>query len=129
MALRLHIEEGILENQEVIFWIKDLKGLQNIKPAGRMIIDPVDNRFVYLIDGETVFHQLHFSQHTWPLLESALQLGRDPYIKVGDETIQLSQFVEELSMCLDHIQDNDNYGAAFVQAVESVFANVLQVAE
>lgn len=129
MTLRLFVEKGIKENGETLFTIEDLKGLETIHPVGRMITNSEEMSFVYLIDGEKQFNQLHFNEQTWPLLESALQAERDPYIKIGSETIQLTNFVEELSMLIENIQGNDNYGDQFVQTVESIFKNVLQLVE
>ena len=94
-----------------------------------MITDSTENNFVYLIDGESQFNQLHFAEQTWPLLETVLQTKRDPYVVIGEETIQLPNFVEELAMLIENIEGNDNYGAQFVQAVETTFANVLQLIE
>lgn len=129
MTLRLFVEKGIKENGETLFTIEDLKGLETIHPVGRMITNSEEMSFVYLIDGEKQFNQLHFNEQTWPLLESALQAERDPYITIGSETIQLTNFIEELSMLIENIQGNDNYGDQFVQTVESIFKNVLQLVE
>ncbi|HLR10940.1 MAG TPA: hypothetical protein VK120_06115 [Sporosarcina sp.] len=129
MTLRIYIEEGIQKEEDVIFTISDLKGLETIHPMERMITDSTENNFVYLIDGESQFNQLHFAEQTWPLLETVLQTKRDPYVVIGEETIQLPNFVEELAMLIENIEGNDNYGAQFVQAVETTFANVLQLIE
>lgn len=129
MTLKMYVKEGIQRDQEMFFTLEDVEGLSLIHPMERMITDSTEKSFVYLIDGESQFNQIHFTQDTWSHLQKVLEIQQDPYIEMGTRTIQLRGFVEELLMLIENIEGNDNYGTQFVEAVENTFSHVLPIIE
>lgn len=94
-------------------------------PAGQVLTDSDDFSFIYLIEEENKYSYLKIPQTIWPSLVELLKTEQDPYLQVSNQLIELSNFNEELRTLLFNIEGNDNYGADFVNAVESVFEPLL----
>lgn len=98
-------------------------------PSGKMITDSEAHSFVYLLDEDEGYGQLHFTQDVWPMMAASLLASSDPIISYDGETIELTSFKEELTMLIFNIEGNHNYGEAFSKAVEEAFADLLKMTE
>ena len=119
------IESFSIENQQLHFSLNDNELNLQLKPAAQLIADSDDFAFIYLLDAGDDYHYLRFQPTIWPELVYLLQTKQDPILQVGTEILELTNFYEELEMLVYNIEGNYNYGAEFVQAVETHFRAVL----
>ena len=106
--------------------LNELLDEKQFQPAGQVLVDSDDYSFIYLIDEGDQYSYLKFSQNVWPQLVELLKSERNPYLQVGEQLIELSNFNDELRTLILNIEGNDNYGNEFVQAVESQFELILK---
>ena len=126
MRTEIHINSGIQSGPVISFLIKDKLKTQTLLPSGKMITDSEKMTFVYLVDEEEEYGQLHFEQAVWPLLVDSIKLNTDPIVTYKENTVSLDGFIEELTMLIYNIEGNNNYGEAFSSAVELAFEEVLK---
>lgn len=126
MRTEIHINSGTQSGPEITFLIKDNLKTQTLIPSGKMITDSEKMTFVYLVDEEEEYGQLHFEQAVWPLLVDSIKLNTDPIVTYNEKTVSLDGFTEELTMLIYNIEGNNNYGEAFSSAVELAFEEVLK---
>lgn len=99
------------------------------KPTGQVIADSDNEAFIYIVEEGNRFSYISFPKAIWPPLVELVKQAKDPYLRVGSEEIQLTNFFEELHMLLFNIEGNSNYGEAFVFAVEEAFEEVFTTDE
>lgn len=126
MRTEIYINSGTQKGPVVTFPIKDKVTTQTLIPSGKMITDSEKLTFVYLIDEEEEYGQLHFEQAVWPLLVNSIKLKTDPTVFYNENTIILDGFIDELTMLIFNIEGNNNYGETFSSAVELAFEEVLK---
>ena len=126
MRTEIYINSGTQSGPVVTFPIKDKLTTQTLIPSGKMITDSEKLTFVYLIDEEDEYGQLHFEQAVWPLLVDSIKLNTDPIVTYNENTVSLDGFIEELTMLIFNIEGNNNYGETFSSAVELAFEEVLK---
>jgi len=129
MLTQLTVENGIQEGAEIRFLITNKPEKPLGLPAGKMITDSEKLTFVYLLDEEEDYGQIHFTQKVWPLMVEVLDAPDDPMLIVGEQSMKLTNFKEELMMLIFNIEGNENYGVKFSTAVEQAFAKKLQSIE
>lgn len=95
-------------------------------PTGQMLADAELHAFIYIVEENEQYSYLAFQEPTWEALRHWIEQQKNPVVLVGDETIELMGFVEEIQSLIFNIEGNSNYGDAFVERVEEMFANVLQ---
>jgi Family of unknown function (UPF0738) len=125
VSIQNQIDSGIQDGEEIRFLLDETADQPQGIPSGKMITDSDDLSFVYLLEVEKGYRQLHFTQAVWPLMVDVLKSGVDPVLAWKDEVIRLSGFKDELSMLIYNIEGNDNYGEAFSSAVEQAFHDIL----
>lgn len=128
MSVQIQVKNGIHNGEHISFLLSETIDLSEVTPAGKMITDSERTSFVYLIDGEDAYGQIHFPKEVWPLMVEAMNTELDPFIVQGEDTLQLNGFIEELEMLIFNIEGNSNYGKPFTEAVEEVFEKVLKEA-
>lgn len=126
MCTRIFIEEGIQDQGQVKFLASHKSNVKIGEPSGKMITDSEQMTFVYLLDEEDAYGQIHFEQKVWPEMVAALEKGQDPVFMYQDKKIVLTGFIDELTMLIFNIEGNHNYGVTFASTVEEVFADILQ---
>ncbi len=125
MSMQIQIDSGVREAGEIRFLLAETAdGPQGI-PSGKMITDSENLSFVYLLEVEEGYRQLHFNQVMWPFMVDVLKLDKDPILSWQDKSMVLAGFKDELTMLIYNIEGNDNYGEAFSLAVEQAFHNIL----
>lgn len=120
------IEKFQFQQNNLHFSLNELTEEKQFQPAGQVLTDSDDYSFIYLVDEGDQYSYLKFPQNIWPQLAELLKSEHDPYLQVGDQLIELSNFNEEMRTLLLNIEGNDNYGNDFVQAVESQFEQILK---
>ena len=126
MRTEIHINSGVQSGPVITFVIKDKLKTETLLPSGKMITDSEKMTFVYLVDEEEEYGQLHFERAVWPLLVDSIKLNIDPIVTYNENTVSLDGFIEELTMLIYNIEGNNNYGEAFSSAVELAFEEVLK---
>jgi len=99
---------------------------RQFQPVGQVLTDSDDFSFIYIVEEDGQYSYIKFSKNFWPQLVELLKKGQNPYLKIGDLSIELIHFNEELESLIFNIEGNDNYGNDFVSAVESVFEPILK---
>ncbi len=97
------------------------KPLTDATPAGTLITDSDNRSFVYLFDQGERYTYVHFKEHTWDALKEVLKNKATLKVMIGEEQFVLPNVEEELTMLLDNIYGNSNYGEAFTKKVEEQF--------
>jgi hypothetical protein len=123
------IDSGLRNNGQILFLLAEQSERPQGIPSGKMITDSDNFSFVYLLEVEEGYQQLHLTQAVWPLMVDALTTDTDPALSWKNETILLPGFRDELTMLIYNIEGNDNYGEAFSSAVEQAFSSILQQTE
>jgi len=126
MLTQILIDSGVQNDKEIRFLLTKTPESPLGIPAGKMITDSEKMTFVYLLDEEHGYGQVHFTQAVWPLMIVALDADTDPVLSLEEQSIPLTGFREELEMLIFNIEGNNNYGEAFSTAVELAFAEKLQ---
>lgn len=129
MLTKLRVTNGIKKDNEITFLITEKMDGKIGTPSGKMITDSEAHSFVYLLDEEEGYSQLHFPQDVWPIMAASLLMSSDPILSHEDQMIKLTGFKEELTMLIFNIEGNHNYGETFSKAVEEAFAEHLTMAE
>lgn len=97
----------------------------NIKPTGQVLADSDAFAFVYIVEENGEYSYLTFGEALWEALVKYVAEERNPVVQVAGESIELESFVEEMTFLLPNIAGNSNYGEAFVERVERVFAPII----
>lgn len=113
--MNLHVNEIKLVNDQVhVFTAEEPLELT---ATGQMITDSDHFQFVYQLDDGERYQHLRFVEETWEMMNQ--YKDKDWYLY---GTTELVRFTEEFELLLDNIKDNHNYGKAFTEKVEEVFA-------
>lgn len=121
------IEQFEIVQNELHFSLNELGEEKQFLPAGQVIVDSDDFSFIYIIEEGNQYSYLKIPQKLWPQLVALLKTENNPFLQVGNQLIELSDFNEELKTLLFNIEGNDNYGADFVTAVENEFEPILRM--
>lgn len=95
-------------------------------PAGTVITDSDNRSFVYLFDTGEQYTYVHFKQNMWDALKEVLKNKVTLKVTIDDQIVELPNVEEELTMLLDNIYGNSNYGEAFTKEVENEFGFYFQ---
>ncbi|MFX3673259.1 MAG: hypothetical protein ACE3JQ_02260 [Paenisporosarcina sp.] len=125
MRKKYIVDSGVQNGTEIRFLMQEEPQDMEVKAGGQLITDSDNLSFVYLMDSQEGYTYVQFPKIVWPLLAISLSSDQDPHIAWGQADIQLTNFREELEMLIFNIEDNHNYGAEFVEAVEEIFKEQL----
>ena len=120
-----NIESYVRIQNKLTFIVNEKASTIQMTPVGQVIVDSDHHAFLYIVEEDDAFSYLSFGEKMWPALVEMVQRGEDPYLKLGEKTIELHSFCEELEALIYNIEGNDNYGESFVSAVETVFQMIL----
>ncbi|MCR6111364.1 hypothetical protein HXA35_13530 [Bacillus sp. A301a_S52] len=91
----------------------------------RMLVDSDNLAFVYLMETVDNYHHVRIKEDYWPALKQHLKVAVPVELQLegfnDQRKIELTHFWEELSLLLENIQGNHNYGKVFVERVEEIF--------
>ena len=97
----------------------------DVVPKGQVLADSDAFAFIYIVEENNEYSYLTFGEGLWQALMSHVAEERNPIVQINGESIELEGFVEEMAFLLPNIAGNSNYGEAFVERVEHVFAPLL----
>lgn len=120
------IEKFELVNHQLYFILNENDVNLQIQPAKQVIADSDNFAFIYLVDSGQDYSYLRFPPSIWSQLVYLLQQEQNPILKWGEQFIELEDFVDELRILIFNIENNDNYGSQFTNAVETAFSSILQ---
>ncbi|WP_438316323.1 hypothetical protein [Sporosarcina sp. FA9] len=126
MNNQLRVETALKNENEFLFFLTSAIEFTNEIPSGKMITDSDELSFVYLLEIEEGYSQVHFTKAVWPLMVDVLKSDLDPILSWGDKLLPLIGFKDELTMLIYNIEGNNNYGEKFTSAVETAFKEILQ---
>jgi len=112
----------VLANESNEFRIAEVA---KIKPTGQVLADSDACAFIYIVEENEQYSYLTFGKELWPALISYVKEERNPVLQIAEQSIELDGFFEEMAFLVQNIQGNSNYGEAFVEEVERVFAPIL----
>lgn len=121
-----NIESYVHIHNKLTFSVNEKASTIQITPVGQVIVDSDHHAFLYIVEEDDAFSYLSFGEKMWSALVEMVQRGEDPYLTLGEKTIELHHFYEELEALVYNIEGNDNYGESFVSAVETVFQTILE---
>lgn len=112
----------VISNEQHEYHIAETASL---KPTGQVLADSDAVAFIYIVEENNEYSYLTFGEGLWHTLVQYVAEERNPVVQIAGESIELDGFFEEMSFLLPNIAGNSNYGEAFVERVERVFAPVL----
>lgn len=119
------IEQSLTIHNKLHFSLNERNAQILIQPAKRVIADSDNKAFLYIVEEASEYSYLSFQESVWPTLVSMLKNEEDPFLSLGETTIELTDFYEELYALVYNIEGNGNYGDSFVDAVEEAFKEIL----
>ncbi|MFN2747140.1 MULTISPECIES: hypothetical protein [Bacillus] len=120
MQNRIEIAEANLQNDRLVL-ISEINDGAERKPAGRMLADSDHFAFVYILEQGESFQYVILNEAIWSELKSALDKKLPVFLKIGNESMELSGFHDELAYLIDNIKGNANYGEEMEERVKKVF--------
>ena len=120
-----NIESYVHIHNKLTFSVNEKASTIQITPVGQVIVDSDHHAFIYIVEEDGAFSYLSFGEKMWPALIEMVQRSENPYLALGEKTIELLHFYEELEALIYNIEGNDNYGESFVNAVETAFQTIL----
>ncbi|CAD2073231.1 hypothetical protein [Phocicoccus pinnipedialis] len=110
----IYVTEMKFENETLnVFTDADVSKCTSVS---QMIVDSDDFSFIYLLDNGVDYVRLHFVSETWEMLERY----RNRKI-ILNETLELTEFYDELNYLISNIEGNNNYGKEFEAKVVETF--------
>ena len=120
-----NIEKYVDIHNIVTFIVNENDRDIQIIPTGRLFVDSDHFAFLYIVEENGEFSYLRFGEGVWPALVEIVRHGKEPFLALGDRTLELNGFREELESLLYNIEGNINYGEEFVARVEAAFQAIL----
>ena len=120
-----NIEKHVDIHNKVTFIVNENDRDLQIIPTGRLFVDSDHFAFLYIVEENGEFSYLRFGEGVWPALVEVVRHGKEPLLSLGDRTLELDGFHEELESLLYNIEGNINYGEEFVARVEAAFQAIL----
>ncbi|KHF38832.1 UPF0738 family protein [Halalkalibacter okhensis] len=122
---KLEVEKIIVEKDQYTAIMQeeiDKELAKTLQAGGRMLVDSDGLAFVYILEDESSFYYVAFSQATWPQLHEVLSQSASLTLRLNNDiTIELVSIVEELSFLTENIEGNSNYGEEMEKAVQEFF--------
>lgn len=112
-------------DNQLYFSLNDNDQEIQIQPGGQVLADSDHLAFIYVVEEGDGYSYLRFPKDIWKVLVDVIKTKEDPFLTLGNETIQLNNFATELEMLIFNIEGNGNYGNDFVEAVEEEFQAIL----
>ncbi|TWI53285.1 hypothetical protein [Halalkalibacter nanhaiisediminis] len=123
---KLHVETIKKENDHYIATVSeviDKELAQSLRAGERMLVDSDNLAFIYILEDDTEFYYVNFSQKTWSDLKQLYTEAKKLELILHEEVvIELTSICEELSFLTENIEGNGNYGEEMEKAVQEVFA-------
>ncbi|MEE6451745.1 hypothetical protein RAH41_14315 [Gottfriedia acidiceleris] len=122
MRKMLEINE-INRNEDGLFLlIDDTKMIiEQCHEVGTMIADSDQGSLLYILEENEEFVYVTVPYEYWPELKKANDQNLNVFLKVGEKSLSLNNWNEELTYLIQNVEGNFNYGEEFVKQVQSVF--------
>lgn len=114
---------GININEDGLFLIiDDTKiNLEQCHEVGTMIADSDKSSLLYILEENEKFVYVTVPYEFWSDLRKANDQNLSVFLKVGEKSLTLNNWNEELTYLIQNVEGNFNYGEEFVKQVQSAF--------
>jgi len=114
---------GININEDGLFLlIDDTKmDLEQCHEVGTMIADSDQGSLLYILEENEEFVYVTVPYEYWSDLKKANDQNLNVFLKVGEKSLSLNNWNEELTYLIQNVEGNFNYGEEFVKQVQSAF--------
>ncbi|BBK28634.1 hypothetical protein NGB78_07350 [Staphylococcus arlettae] len=112
--MRIYVNEIKITDDSILCYTEE--SIEGLQEAGQMLVDSDNHAFAHILDNGESYTYLIFVQETWSMLHE----NKGKKIIVND-TLELTEFNNELTYILENIKGNSNYGKEFVSVVEDTF--------
>lgn len=116
------VEKFQLIHNELHFSLYENDQKIKFQPAHQVLADSDGQAFIYLVEEGDNLSYVSFPKNVWPQLLELLKVEKNPYLRIGEHSIELENFYEELLALIYNIEGNDNYGEDFVKAIGRNFS-------
>ena len=118
----MHNQVVQFETKNEAVYVELKQPLTEGEPSGTMITDSDSLSFVYLIDIGKTYAYVHFKEDVWDAFNPILEQNMPMILRMNDRDVVLPNVREELTMLLDNMYGNGNYGE-LTDRVEQHFAS------
>ncbi|MFD4704875.1 hypothetical protein ACFWM3_08390 [Gottfriedia sp. NPDC058432] len=114
---------GININEDGLFLlIDDTKmNLEQCHEVGTMIADSDQSSLLYILEENEEFVYVTVPSEYWSDLKKANDQKLNVFLKVGEKSLSLNNWNDELTYLIQNVEGNFNYGEEFVKQVQSAF--------
>ncbi|PFH87831.1 hypothetical protein [Bacillus sp. AFS088145] len=114
---------GININEDGLFLlIDDTKmNLEQCHEVGTMIADSDQGSLLYILEENEEFVYVTVPYKYWSDLKKANDQNLNVFLKVGEKSLSLNNWNEELTYLIQNVEGNFNYGEEFVKQVQIAF--------
>ncbi len=95
--------------------------IDQLVPGVQILVDSEQYSFVYLMEDQDDYTYIVLPEEIWPLIKSAYDQKIPVWLTYNGQQIEMTDFHEELVLCIDNIKGNSNYGKEMVAKVEGIF--------
>ncbi|WP_088012066.1 hypothetical protein [Gottfriedia acidiceleris] len=114
---------GININEDGLYLIIDdtKMSLEQCHEVGTMIADSDKSSLLYILEENEEFVYVTVPYEFWSDLKKANDQNLSVFLKVGEKSLSLNNWNEELTYLIQNVEGNFNYGEEFVKQVQSAF--------
>ncbi|WP_077211201.1 hypothetical protein [Bacillus dakarensis] len=115
------IKTNNVNEDALLLYTEPSIALDHLRATGQMLVDSDGLSFIYLTENADEYTYISISDGVWNDLKKAMDLNMPVYVSNEKDTLELVNFLEELSYLIENIKGNSNYGEEMVAKVESIF--------
>lgn len=115
------IKTNNVNEDALLLYTEPSIALDHLRATGQMLVDSDGLSFIYLTENADEYTYISISDGVWNDLKKAMDLVMPVYVSNEKDTLELVNFLEELSYLIENIKGNSNYGEEMVAKVESIF--------
>jgi hypothetical protein len=119
MKRKIIVKTANLVDRKLMLHVNET--ISGLIPMEQILVDSEQFSFIYLMEDNEDYTYIVISEPIWPLLKEALGEKIPVWIMFNEETMELTNFLEELEYVISNIQGNSNYGEGMVAKVEKNF--------
>ncbi|UPM53430.1 hypothetical protein [Gottfriedia acidiceleris] len=122
MRKMLEINRININEDGLFLLIDDTKiNLEQCHEVGTMIADSDQGSLLYILEENEEFVYVTVPYEYWSDLKKANDQNLNVFLKVGEKSLSLNNWNEELTYLIQNVEGNFNYGEEFVKQVQSAF--------
>ncbi|WP_416151238.1 hypothetical protein ACM26V_09810 [Salipaludibacillus sp. HK11] len=122
-----HVKSIEEKSNQICFIVEDdisINEWDTLEPVGRILVDSDGKAFVYMLENSKGYNHIRISHDKWSALAAGMSTNKKPLLLLNGQpssAIELLQLWEEMTLLIENIKGNQNYGTLFVEEVEKIF--------